>query len=45
MGLSLLRTFIVCIRGSWSGEYNILAVWGMDIGAAGRVVDIDQKLS
>ena len=44
ISLSLLWTFIICIRGSRSKKYNIPTEERMDIDVANRVVGIDQKL-
>ena len=41
---SLLRTSIICIRGSRSKKCSIPAEKRMDIDVANRVVDISQKL-
>ena len=40
----LLRTSIICTRGSRSKKYNIPTEARMDIDITNRVVDINQKL-
>ena len=44
ISFSLLRTSIICIRGSRSKKYNIPTEERMDIDVANRIVDINQKL-
>ena len=44
ISFSLLRTSIICIRGSWSKKYNIPTEERMDIDAANRIVENNQKL-
>ena len=44
ISLSLLRTSIICIKGSRSKNYNIPTEERMDIDVTNRVVDINQKL-
>ena len=41
ISFSLLRTSIICIRGSWSKKYNSPTEARMDIDVAKRVVDIN----
>ena len=45
ISFSLLRTSIICIRGSRSKKYNIPTEEEIDIDVANRVVDINQNLS
>ena len=44
ISFSLLRTSIICIRGSRSKKYNILTEERMNTDVVNRVVDINKKL-